>query len=462
MGKTKKLCLLLGVLVLVCGAVLLVSRIQQRQEAIRSGTTTVLTLDTSTATALSWEYAGNSFSFHKDDQWVYDDDAAFPVDQEEIGTLLGQFEQFTADFTIEDAQDLSQYGLDDPTCTIHIETTDGDYDILLGDYSQMDQQRYVSIGDGSVYLASSDPLDVYNVLLAGLIRNDETPDFDGVTAIRFSGADDYTVTYQEDSTATYSTDDVYFTKLGSQVLALDTSQVNGYLSTITYLNLTDYMTYTADEDTLAIYGLDDPELTVSVDYTVTDEDGTERAETFTLTLSRDPEQREKEEDDDTEDVIAYVRLGDSAIVYQITADEYTALMAATRSDLRHQEILWANFTDITQVDVTLEDETYTLTAETNDDEHIWYYGEEKLSIGDFQSALTGLTAATFTTEQPSGKEELRLTVTLDNENVPTVTLAIYRYDGSFCLVTVDGTPTALVSRSAAMDLVEAVNAIVLN
>ena len=146
----------------------------------------------------------------------------------------------------------------------------------------------------------------------------------------------------------------------------------------------------------------------------------------------------------------------------ITADEYNSLMAATRSDLRHQEILWANFTDIQQVDVTLEGETYTLTVETDDDEHVWYYGEEKLSIGDFQTALTGLTAATFTTEQPSGKEELRLTVTLDNENVPSAEFTIYRYDGSFCLVTVDGTPTALVSRSAAMNLVESVNAIVLN
>lgn len=451
---------MLGVLALVCGAVFLVSRIQQHQEAIRSGTTTVLTLDTSSATALSWEYAGNSFSFHKDGQWVYDDDEAFPVDQAEIGTLLGQFEQFTADFTIEGAQDLSQYGLDDPTCTIHIETADGDYDILLGDYSQMDQQHYVSIGDGNVYLASSDPLDVYNVLLAGLIQNDETPDFDGVTAIRFSGADNYTVTYQADNTETYSEEDVYFTKLGSQTLALDTARVNSYLSTITYLNLTDYVTYTADEDALAIYGLDDPELTVSVDYTVTDEDGTEQTETFSLSLSRDPEQREKNNDD--EDVTAYVRIGDSAIIYQITADEYNSLMAATRGNLRHQEILWANFTDIQQVDVTLEGETYTLTVETDDDEHVWYYGEEKLSIGDFQSALTGLTAATFTTEQPSGKEELRLTVTLDNENVSTVEIVIYRYDGSFCLVTVDETPTALVSRSAAMDPVEAVNAIVLN
>ena len=38
---------------------------------------------------------------------------------------------------------------------------------------------------------------------------------------------------------------------------------------------------------------------------------------------------------------------------------------------------------------------------------------------------------------------------------------IYRYDGSYCLAVVDGEPFALVERSAAMDLVESVNAIVL-
>lgn len=37
-------------------------------------------------------------------------------------------------------------------------------------------------------------------------------------------------------------------------------------------------------------------------------------------------------------------------------------MAASYDDLRHQEVLPAALEDISQVDVTLEGETYTLTA----------------------------------------------------------------------------------------------------
>lgn len=113
------------------------------------------------------------------------------------------------------------------------------------------------------------------------------------------------------------------------------------------------------------------------------------------------------------------------------------------------------------MDVTLDGENYSFTVQTEDDEHVWYYGEEKLGIADFQSALTGLIADTFTSTKPDGKEELQLTVHLENESFPTVEIVLYRYDGSYCLATVDGTPTAYVLRSSVMELVEAVNAIVL-
>ena len=42
-----------------------------------------------------------------------------------------------------------------------------------------------------------------------------------------------------------------------------------------------------------------------------------------------------------------------------------------------------------------------------------------------------------------------------------MTIRLTRYDGSLCLAEVDGESVCLVSRSAAMDLVEAVQAIVL-
>lgn len=50
---------------------------------------------------------------------------------------------------------------------------------------------------------------------------------------------------------------------------------------------------------------------------------------------------------------------------------------------------------------------------------------------------------------------------LDNEDFPTVNIQITRYDGFLCLASVDGERVSLVNRSDAMDLVEAVQSIVL-
>ena len=52
-------------------------------------------------------------------------------------------------------------------------------------------------------------------------------------------------------------------------------------------------------------------------------------------------------------------------------------------------------------------------------------------------------------------------MTFDLENHPQAEIVLYRQDGSTCLAEVDGRPVALVERPAAVDLIEAVNAIVL-
>ena len=115
----------------------------------------------------------------------------------------------------------------------------------------MDEQRYVSTGDGNVYLAVSDPLDVYDTDLSGLIANDQVPDWTQVTGLTFSGEQDYTVAWQEDSGLSYSEDDVYFTQQDGESLPLDTSLVEGYLRTLQSLELTDYVTYNATDEELA-------------------------------------------------------------------------------------------------------------------------------------------------------------------------------------------------------------------
>lgn len=472
MKRSKRLCILLGVLAVACVATFALSRYQAKKEQIETSGEVVLEIPVDSVQALSWEYDGEELAFHKDDKWIYDEDEAFPVDGEKIEDLLDQFSAMGAAFIIENPEDLSPYGLSDPTCSITITTDEETYTILLGEYSTMDSQRYVSIGDGNVYLVADDPLDDYDVGLRDLLDPDDIPDFDQVSKITFTGSENYEIfyeAYEEGSTRTYCADDVYFAQQEDGTLPLDTDKVTSYLQTIRYLDLSDYVTYNVTDEELAQYGLDDPQLTIQVDYTEENEDGDEVSDTFTLHISRDPEElakaeeSESENEDDTEEEItAYMRVGDSPIVYRLYSESYSSLMRASCDDLRHAELLTADFADITQIDISLEDADYTITTDGSGDDRTYAYLETEVEIDDFRDALESLQADSFTDEAPAQKEEIRLTLHLDNEAFPTVEISLYRYDGSSCLAVVDGVPTALVERSQVVDLIEAVNAIVLN
>ena len=472
MKRSKRLCILLGVLAVACVATFALSRYQAKKEQIETSGEVVLEIPVDSVQALSWEYDGEELAFHKDDKWIYDEDEAFPVDGEKIEDLLDQFSAMGAAFIIENPEDLSPYGLSDPTCSITITTDEETYTILLGGYSTMDSQRYVSIGDGNVYLVADDPLDDYDVGLRDLLDPDDIPDFDQVSKITFTGSENYEIfyeAYEEGSTRTYCADDVYFAQQEDGTLPLDTDKVTSYLQTIRYLDLSDYVTYNVTDEELAQYGLDDPQLTIQVDYTEENEGGDEVSDTFTLHISRDPEElakaeeSESENEDDTEEEItAYMRVGDSPIVYRLYSESYSSLMRASCDDLRHAELLTADFADITQIDISLEDADYTITTDGSGDDRTYAYLETEVEIDDFRDALESLQADSFTDEAPAQKEEIRLTLHLDNEAFPTVEISLYRYDGSSCLAVVDGVPTALVERSQVVDLIEAVNAIVLN
>ena len=286
MRKVVKLSVLLGVLIILCVTAFTVSRHEEKKEQIKNSGETILEIPSDNVTALSWENEEGSFSFTKDDTWTYDDDPSFPVDEEKINNLLSQFETFSAAFVIEEVDDYAQYGLDDPICTIHITTGDETYTVKLGDFSKMDEQRYISLDDGNAYLVSHDPLDEFGAVLKDMILDDTVPEFDLVSQLSFSGTENYTITRNEDGTSICQ-DDIYFTD-GNP---LDTDLVDNYIQTLTSLSLSDYVSYNVTEDELETFGLDSPELTLTLDYATTNEDGeTESEGTFILNLSRNPEE----------------------------------------------------------------------------------------------------------------------------------------------------------------------------
>ena len=461
MRKAAKLFLLLGVLLVISGAAFAVSRYEEKKEQIKNSGETILEIPTDSVTALSWTNEEGTWSFTKDETWTYDGDAAFPVDEAKINDLLSQFQSFGAAFTIEEVTDFGQYGLEKPTCTIDITAGETGYTVRLGDFSKMDEERYISIGDGNVYLAVHDPLEEFDAVLRDMILDDTVPEFDTAQEIRFQGQENYTVTREED-TKSLCAEDVYFT----DGKPLDTDNVDSLMKQVENLSLTDYVSYNVTSEELTAFGLDNPELTIALDYT------TEDGETGTVNLSLSQNSEEKaayekaveQNEEDLPDVTCYARLGDSQIIYEITQSTYDKLTAVSYNTLRHQELFTGDFDTVTSIEVTLGGETSIFTytpAEKEDEEGTWTYGETEFDVSDLKNALLDLTAAEFTEEKPTGQEEISVTLHLDNENFPTWKSVLYRYDGTNCVAAVDGKPTALVSRSQMVALTEAVNAIVL-
>lgn len=389
MKRAKKLYILLGVLAAACLATVIALGVEEYKEQIRTSDAVILEIPPEEVTALSWEYQEEALAFHKEeDTWLYDQDEAFPVDPEKIEGFLERFAAFGVTFEIQDVEDYDPYGLEEPLCTIQITAGDTEYTITLGDFSTMDSQRYVSIGDGNAYLVAEDPLEDFDAVLSDMILDDDLPILQDVQQLQFSGAFAGTVQYIEDSPDTYCSQDVYFLQSEDGDLPLDTQRVESYLDTITYLGLSEYATYNATQEELESYGLDTPELSIQAEYTVEDEDSGESSqETFVLHISRDPaqlealtaqeaeeaeaaaqaeEQLEEESDgeaetveaeaaeeaaaetdlEEEEEITAYARVGDSQIVYLLDGYDYQALMDVSYDALRHTQVLSADFSTI--------------------------------------------------------------------------------------------------------------------
>lgn len=502
MHRSKRLLILVGVLAVVCAAAFLATRVQEQQEQVEASGETVLAIDAGNVASLAWTSGEAEYAFHKDGTWIYDADEAFPVNAEALEELLAPFSSFNAAFVIRDVTDYAQYGLEEPECTIEIGTAEASYTIALGDMSAMDDQRYVSIGDGNVYLAVTDPIDAFAVELSDLIDNDEIPQMDTVTALSLTGAVEESIAYVEAGGPSYSDEDVYFLQSGEESLPLDTDLVEDYLGGIRDLVLTDYATYNATEIELASFGLNDPALTVTVEYEQQAEAAEEGVEPETtagalaLHIGRVEEAEESAEEtaESAEDISQeeaqyayYLRVGDSQIVYNLSDADGEALFAASYDDLRHRQLFWGDFDDVAQATILLDNQTYTLTAQTaetaetgedadaaaesaeptataaaeDDAEITWICNGEPVDVTGIRDKLAALTAEAFTSEAPADQLEISLTLDRNDEDVPQVRIQLYRYDGASCLAVLDGEPAALVAREDVVDLMEAVRTLLL-
>lgn len=442
MNRQKKLLILVGVLVALCAVIAIVSGVQKHIESISTIDEEIVAADPDGLTAVSWTKDGTTLSFTKDgDTWQDAGDAAFPVDQDKIADFLAHFESVHASFRIDDVEDFAQYGLSDPSCTITLTDAEGDTVLSLGDFSTMDEKRYVTLGDGTVYLIDDDLAEYAVTDRDELMRQDLIPDYDTLDGIVATGETAFTVEHRPDEELCYTDAYEYYLNENGNYEPLDSGKVEGLVDTLNGLDRSDYATYAADETTLADYGLDAPALTFTV--TTTRDDA---QESHTLAFGQDGDGNH------------YLRMDDSPIVYRVDADAYTDDVAAAGYDtLRPDEVLALNWDTVESIDFTIDDSVYTAVKSGD----TWTINDSEVEFGDVQDAIDGLTVNTFNDETADRKQEIAFTVHLDSEAFPEVSVAVYQYDGENCLVQLDGATLGLAARSLAVDLTEAVNAITL-
>ncbi len=120
---------------------------QREQEAEEANTVYVNQFDVSDVTAFSYLIDNQVAMFSLEDGvWSYMSDTSWTLDTEKVEDFLTQMSEVTANTVIEDAEDTSQYGIDQPTQMFAVVFSDGssltylfgsENDVVGGTYLQV-------------------------------------------------------------------------------------------------------------------------------------------------------------------------------------------------------------------------------------------------------------------------------------------------------------------------------------
>ena len=169
--------LLLLALVVMAGASIAAIKMNPGESGEDSSeeSTAIYTVDAESVTKLSWTYNGETVTLvDAGDGWMYEDDRNFPLDESCLDDMLSAISTVTASKVIEDVEDLAQYGLEDPVCSVTV-TTGKTSELRIGNETGLGGQRYLSLGDGNVYLVDSSLLSSFSYDLYSIIQKESFP-----------------------------------------------------------------------------------------------------------------------------------------------------------------------------------------------------------------------------------------------------------------------------------------------
>lgn len=180
------------------------------EEQAEAETIYALKTDADDVTGISYEYEGTSLSFTKsDDTWTYEGDTSIDIDEDAMDTMLSSLCSITADSQIDEPDDVSEYGIDEPIQQAVLTLSDGSQITLtFGAENEILGGYYLQVSDdANVYLVSSTYVNTtLSKSVEDLTAEEEEETEDSEDTDESEEADDASDTDSSDSTDTDSAD----------------------------------------------------------------------------------------------------------------------------------------------------------------------------------------------------------------------------------------------------------------
>ena len=308
--KSVNLITAVGVLVVLSGAYVGVKTYVAKQDAAESESaeeenSEIVSIASADVKSIKFVIDKKEVTFEKDgDSWVKSDETDFPVDQDKIDTLVSSLNSITAERTLKDVEDASEYELDQPENTITVTTEDGETTVIrLGMENDATSQEYIDLNKDSstVYVVSNSTFSSFEGSLYDFAKSGTFPTVDSSTVSKISvdaKSSSYVVEKDENNFWNITGDGDTEKADSAKATTLSTA-----LSSMAYSS---YVNYNCSDDQLSQYGLDKPYAEITVDYqeevekesTDTENEAKNGAEDVSET-SEDESQADENTDDST-------------------------------------------------------------------------------------------------------------------------------------------------------------------
>lgn len=341
MTKQSKTLIALAAVVVVCAGGYAGLRAWNQSQSEADSTVYLTQLSDPIALSVTNQYG--TFSFTKGEEgWTRDDDIDFPTDQDALDDLAGQAGTLAAVRTISDPEDLSSYGLDEPSMEVSVTDGDGTQVELLIGIPMASGDYYAKVeGSDTVYTIDSTLPEALDIQVDELIALAQFPSLseDSIVSITWTSGEN-TVTMGKEETESDTTGDSSSDTSASsssdtsadsseeeatttwtvdgQTVSEDNTTFISLMAQLSALEFSDCYDYHKEAQTRTDCGLDDPTGVLTVVYTDGDQE-----KTMTLTLGALAEGGQS----------YYALLDDDSIIYLISTDKIGSLFSLTVDNL---------------------------------------------------------------------------------------------------------------------------------